>query len=310
MSVNRDIDAELRFHFEARIEELVGQGMSRDDAHARAVEEFGDVNAVRSDLRAIDTRVARRRSRVEWLDGVRQDVVYAARSLRRAPAVSLTIILTLALGLGANAAMFSLLDVIFLRPPNGVVAAERRAPRVGASALLERGTSSGPASTTPPTRRSPKPWTAVRTLRSIAIRARERSAAVRTRRPRPSPARRRATSHSSASSRSSADSTLLMRTALIRRRPWRSCPMRSGSGRSVATATRSASRSPSATPSTRSSASRRRDFTGTELDATDIWLPLASAVGARPTAGVSWWQNANVNGFQVLLRLTPTSQRR
>ncbi|MGH7623152.1 MAG: permease prefix domain 1-containing protein, partial [Gemmatimonadaceae bacterium] len=44
MSVQRDVDAELRFHFEARIEELMGQGLSRDEAHARAIEEFGDVD--------------------------------------------------------------------------------------------------------------------------------------------------------------------------------------------------------------------------------------------------------------------------
>mgnify|MGYP001791770538 CR=1 FL=1 len=54
-------------------------------------------------------------------DGLRQDIVYGPPSPRRAPAGSITILLTLALGLGVNAAMFSLLDVIFLRPPAGVV---------------------------------------------------------------------------------------------------------------------------------------------------------------------------------------------
>ncbi|MEP6492313.1 MAG: ADOP family duplicated permease [bacterium] len=120
MSIQRDIDAELHFHFDARIDELVKQGMVRDDARAQAVAEFGDVNGVRASLREIDHRVARRRTRLEILDGIRQDVVYALRSLRRTPVVSLTIILTLALGLGVNAAMFSLLDVILLRPPAGV----------------------------------------------------------------------------------------------------------------------------------------------------------------------------------------------
>jgi putative ABC transport system permease protein len=123
--VPADIDAELRFHFEARIEELMVRGLSRDAARAQATEEFGDVDAVRRGLREIDDRVARRHDRAEWLDGVRKDVVYAARSLRRTPAVSLTIILTLALGLGVNAAMFSLLDVIFLRAPAGVAHPER-----------------------------------------------------------------------------------------------------------------------------------------------------------------------------------------
>ncbi len=118
--VKKDIDAELRFHFDARIAELVGHGLTAAEARARAVGEFGDVDAVRSDLQAIDDRVARRRGRTEVLDGWRQDVTYAARSLWRTPTVSFTIVLTLALGLGVNAAMFSLLDVIFLRPPAGV----------------------------------------------------------------------------------------------------------------------------------------------------------------------------------------------
>ena len=83
--------------------------------------EFGDVNVVRANLRDIDHRVARRRNRMEFVDGLRQDVVYAARSLRRTPVVALTIILTLALGLGVNAAMFSLLDVIFQIHPNADV---------------------------------------------------------------------------------------------------------------------------------------------------------------------------------------------
>ncbi len=118
--VRADIDDELRFHFEARIEELVAQGATHDAARAQAIIEFGDVEAVRRSLREIGDRVARRKDRGEWFDALRQDVVYSARSLRRTPVVSLTIVVTLALGLGVNAAMFSLLDAIFVRPPTGV----------------------------------------------------------------------------------------------------------------------------------------------------------------------------------------------
>jgi hypothetical protein len=99
---------------------LVEQGMTPDDARAQALSEFGDVNQVRSGLREIDDRIARRRRRADLFDVLRQDFTYAARSLRRTPGVSITIILTLALGLGVNAAMFALLDVLFLRPPAGV----------------------------------------------------------------------------------------------------------------------------------------------------------------------------------------------
>jgi predicted permease len=118
--VRADIDDELRFHFEARIEELVAQGTAPERARAQAIAEFGDVDEVRRGLHEIDDRLARRRDRLEWFDALRQDVVYSARSLRRTPAVSLTIIVTLALGVGVNAAMFSLLDTVFFRPPAGV----------------------------------------------------------------------------------------------------------------------------------------------------------------------------------------------
>jgi predicted permease len=118
--VRRDIDEELRFHFDTRIAELVGQGLKPEDARARAVAEFGDLDAVRSDLRTIDERLAAQKKRADVFDGLRQDFTYAARSLWNTPAVSLTIILTLALGLGVNAAMFSLLDAILFRPPAGV----------------------------------------------------------------------------------------------------------------------------------------------------------------------------------------------
>ena len=51
MSIQRDIDAELRFHFDARIEELVGQGVPPRDARTRAIAEFGDVDHTRDSLR-------------------------------------------------------------------------------------------------------------------------------------------------------------------------------------------------------------------------------------------------------------------
>ncbi len=116
----REVDEELRFHFDARIAELVGHGLSPDAARAKAVAEFGDVDAVRANLKTIDERLAAQRVRADAFEGMRYDLRHAARSLWRTPLVSLTIIITLALGLGVNAAMFSLLDVILFRPPTGV----------------------------------------------------------------------------------------------------------------------------------------------------------------------------------------------
>jgi putative ABC transport system permease protein len=122
MSVEREIDAELRFHFEARIDELSAQGMSRDAARRQALSEFGDLDDTRATLRVIDSRVAKRRSRVDLFEALIQDAAYSIRALRRTPVVSLAVILTLGLGLGVNATMFSLLDAIYLRPPAAVTA--------------------------------------------------------------------------------------------------------------------------------------------------------------------------------------------
>lgn len=115
-----DVDDELRFHFESRIEELIEQGRSADEARAEAIREFGDVREVRQGLVAINDRVAHKRRRSEWVADLISDVAYAIRTLRRTPGVALGILLTLALGVGANAAMFTLLNVIYLRPPAGI----------------------------------------------------------------------------------------------------------------------------------------------------------------------------------------------
>ena len=112
--VQADIDDELRFHFEARIDELVAQGQSAESARAQAQEEFGDVGAVRRGLTRIGDRMAQRERRREWLGTWSQDVSYALRSLRRSPAMTITIVVTLALGLGLNTAIFSLLNSIFV----------------------------------------------------------------------------------------------------------------------------------------------------------------------------------------------------
>src|SRR5947209_17687660 len=119
-NVDADVDDELRFHFEERIEALVAGGLTRDAARREAEREFGDLGAVRNGLREIDRRVHASRSRADRWDQWRQDFAYSARSLRRVPGLSLTVIVTLALGIGINATLFSLLDRVFLRMPAGV----------------------------------------------------------------------------------------------------------------------------------------------------------------------------------------------
>src|SRR5690242_9900504 len=114
-SIDADLDDEIRFHLDERIAALIASGMAPDDARRAADEEFGDRQAVRQRLREIDGRIHASRRHAERWQMWRHDLAYSARSLRRMPGISLTIVVTLALGLGVNATLFSLLDRLFLR---------------------------------------------------------------------------------------------------------------------------------------------------------------------------------------------------
>jgi predicted permease len=128
----RDVDAELSFHFDERIAELVARGLTPADARAVAAAEFGDLTMIRQRLVAIDNRVARRRGAKERWEWIGQDLRYVIRSLQRSPGFLVTVALTLALGLGANVAIFSILDRLFLAAPPAVAHPEsiRRVSRV------------------------------------------------------------------------------------------------------------------------------------------------------------------------------------
>src|SRR5687768_10558931 len=84
-SISTEIDDELRFHIETRIDALVAQGMSAEDAQARALAEFGDVSDARSELTSIDRASYARRDRAEWWRDVAQDARVALRSYVRRP---------------------------------------------------------------------------------------------------------------------------------------------------------------------------------------------------------------------------------
>ena len=114
--VQRDVDAELRFHIEERIAELVASGMSREEAEAQVRERFGDVTRIGAELRAIDRTTERRRAYTEWLGDLGRDIHYAVRGMIARPLVALVIVITLALGIGANTAIFSVVYSVLLRP--------------------------------------------------------------------------------------------------------------------------------------------------------------------------------------------------
>ena len=109
-----DVDAELRFHFDERAAELTAQGRSPEAARRQAVEEFGDVDAVRTSLHTIDYRVAERRRRAEWAEHVTQDIRIAVRGLRRTPTFAIAVLAILGLGIGASAATFTVFRSVLL----------------------------------------------------------------------------------------------------------------------------------------------------------------------------------------------------
>jgi predicted permease len=105
--VESELDDELRFHFEQQVEKYVSAGVKREEAVRRARSAFGGTEQVKEECR--DARG------VDFLESLLQDIRYALRILGRTPVVTAIAILSLALGIGANTAIFSLIDSVMLR---------------------------------------------------------------------------------------------------------------------------------------------------------------------------------------------------
>ena len=114
--VRSEVDDELRFHLEGRVEELMAQGFDRESATAEARRRFGNVDEYRNEATAIDTRIVHRRRSMRFLDAIRRELRYAMRTLGRDRGFSFTAVTTLALALGAATAIFTILDAVVLRP--------------------------------------------------------------------------------------------------------------------------------------------------------------------------------------------------
>jgi predicted permease len=108
---SREVDREMRFHVELA---HLAYGREQIDAELRARHTLGNATYYREEVRAMTL--------FSWIDRIRQDAGYAWRGLLRTPAFTLTVVTTLGLGIGVNAAMYSFLERMFVRPPAGVVA--------------------------------------------------------------------------------------------------------------------------------------------------------------------------------------------
>lgn len=118
-NVAADVEAELAFHVDARAQELRDAGLDRDVARAQALREFGDIDVVRQQLRAMDERHAAHDRRVHVATDLTRDARVALRALRRSPLLVMTVVLTFALGIGITSAIYSVVDAYLFRPLPG-----------------------------------------------------------------------------------------------------------------------------------------------------------------------------------------------
>src|SRR5262245_28177782 len=128
--MENELEEEVKFHLEKEIEQNLARGMTPEEARLAALRSFGGVERVKEESR--DVRGVR------LLEEVWQDLRYGARTLLKRPGFTLAAVLTLALGIGANAAMFTIVHGALLRPldypkPDQLMYLTAEAPAIGAA---------------------------------------------------------------------------------------------------------------------------------------------------------------------------------
>lgn len=115
-SVSEDVDAELEFHLQMRMNELMARGLPEAEARGDALRRFGDLEAARTGLLRDTERRVRREHRTAWFRDLAQDLALALRNFRRRPGFTAVAVSTLALGLGLTTAVLAVVSRLILNP--------------------------------------------------------------------------------------------------------------------------------------------------------------------------------------------------
>lgn len=113
--IRDDVDEELRFHIDMRVEEYMARGMTKDEARRAVMARLGDLDTARAECIALGKVREKHARQADFLDGLRADVSFAFRSLGRTPGWTAVALLTIALGIGATTTVFSAADTLLFR---------------------------------------------------------------------------------------------------------------------------------------------------------------------------------------------------